>query len=45
MIKDKLREVRERTGMNKKEFAEYIGIKYTTYNNYETGAREPDSEF
>ncbi len=45
MIKDKLKEVRERTGMNKKEFAEYIGIKYTTYNNYETGAREPDSEF
>ena len=45
MIKDKLKEVRERTGMNKKEFDEYIGIKYTTYNNYETGAREPDSEF
>lgn len=45
MIKDRLKEVRERTGMNKKEFAEHIGIKYTTYNNYETGAREPDSEF
>lgn len=45
MIKDKLHEIRERTGMNKKEFAEYIGVKYTTYNNYETGAREPDSDF
>lgn len=45
MIRDKLKEVRERTGMNKKEFANYIGMKYTTYNNYETGAREPDSEF
>ncbi len=45
MIKEKLKEIRERTGMNKKEFAEYIGIKYTTYNNYETGAREPSSDF
>lgn len=45
MIKDKLKEIRERTGMNKKEFAEYIGTKYTTYNNYETGTREPDSDF
>ena len=45
MIKDRLKDLRDKTGMNKKEFAEYIGIKYTTYNNYETGAREPDSEF
>ena len=29
----------------KKEFANCIGIKYTTYNGYETGAREPDSDF
>ena len=34
MIGDKLKEIRERTGMNKKEFAEYIGVKYTTYNGY-----------
>ena len=45
MIGDKLKEIRERTGMNKKEFAEYIGVKYTTYNGYETGAREPASDF
>ena len=45
MIGDKLKEIRENTGMNKKEFANYIGIKYTTYNGYETGAREPDSDF
>ena len=31
--------------MNKKAFANYLGIKYTTYNNYETGAREPASDF
>lgn len=45
MIKDKLKEIRENSNMNKKEFANYIGIKYTTYNGYETGAREPDSDF
>lgn len=45
MIGSKLKEIREKTGMNKKEFAHYIGIKYTTYNNYETEAREPASDF
>nr|DAH03570.1 MAG TPA: Repressor protein CI [Caudoviricetes sp.] len=45
MIKDTLKEIREKTGMNKKEFANYIGVKYTTYNGYETGAREPASDF
>ena len=45
MISEKLKEIREKTHMNKKEFAEYIGIKYTTYNNYETGTREPSSDF
>ena len=45
MIGKRLKEIREKTGMNKKEFADYIGVKYTTYNNYETGAREPASDF
>ena len=45
MIGSKLREIREATGMNKKEFAQYLGLKYTTYNNYETEAREPASDF
>lgn len=45
MIEDKLRELREQTGMNKKEFSEFLGVKYTTYNGYETGAREPGSDF
>ncbi len=45
LIGVKLKEIREKTGMNKKEFADYIGIKYTTYNNYETEAREPASDF
>lgn len=45
MISDKLKKIRENTGMNKKEFAEYLGVKYTTYNGYETGSREPASDF
>ncbi len=45
MIPDKLKEIRESTGMNKKAFARFLGLKYTTYNNYETGLREPASDF
>lgn len=45
MIGEKLKEIREQTGLNKKEFASFIGVKYTTYNNYETGDREPSSDF
>lgn len=45
MIGEKLKEIREQTGLNKKDFANYIGMKYTTYNNYETGDREPSSDF
>lgn len=45
MLNDKLKELRERQGLNKKEFASFLGLKYTTYNNYETGLREPSSDF
>lgn len=45
MIAERLREIREQTGMNKKEFSEFLGLKYTTYNGYETGSREPGSDF
>lgn len=45
IISQRIKEVRENTGMNKKEFAEYLGVKYTTYNGYETGNREPASDF
>ena len=45
MIGEKLKEIRENLGLNKKEFAQYIGLKYTTYNGYETEAREPSSDF
>lgn len=45
MIGEKLKEIRESMNMNKKEFAQYLGLKYTTYNGYETEAREPASDF
>lgn len=45
MIGEKLKELREKMGLNKKEFAQYLGLKYTTYNNYETESREPSSDF
>lgn len=31
--------------MTQKEFAKSLGIGYTTYNGYESGAREPKSDF
>lgn len=40
-IGSKLRELREAAGMNKREVAEKLDMPYTTYNNYETNAREP----
>lgn len=40
-----LRQLRTDIGMTQEAFAESIGISKTTYNNYETGAREPRSDF
>lgn len=36
-----LRMYRERLGINAKDFAAQLGIKYTTYAGYETQGREP----
>lgn len=40
-----LRKLRESLNMTQKEFAASLGIGLTTYNGYETGAREPKSNF
>lgn len=40
-----LKELRESLGMTQAEFGKSIGIAKSTYNNYETGAREPKSDF
>ncbi len=45
MISERLKNIRIKQGFNKTEFAKDIGIPYTTYNNYETGQREPSSDF
>lgn len=42
-VRDKLIELRKRTGMNRREFAEYFGIPYRTMQDWELGNRQmPD---
>lgn len=36
----KLIEIRNKTGMNRKEFAEYFGIPYRTIQDWELGNRQ-----
>ena len=43
-LKERLRLLREETGLTQKDFAKIMNIAKTTYNNYETGKREPDKE-
>lgn len=43
-IADKLLSLREKEGLTKKALVDKLGIKYSTYANYESGAREPNSE-
>lgn len=45
MISDKIKELRESTGMSARKFASEIGLKYTTYYGYEKGTREPGADF
>ncbi len=40
-FQDKLRYYRERSGISGKEFAAQLGIKYGTYNSYESAGKEP----
>ena len=44
--RDKIKELRENTGMNRKEFCEYFGIPYRTVTEWERGTRKmPDYVF
>jgi transcriptional regulator with XRE-family HTH domain len=45
VLANRIKELREKTGLKQKEFAEKLGIKVTTYNGYETGNHEPKSDF
>ena len=45
-IKDKVKELRESTVMNRKEFCDYFGIPYRTVTEWERGTRKmPDYVF
>lgn len=41
----RLKEFRESLGLTQEEFGKSIGVAKSTYNNYETGIREPKSDF
>lgn len=43
-VGEKLKELREGLGYNKREIAEKLDMPYTTYNNYETDNRDVSSE-
>lgn len=40
-----LKQIRESTGLNQKDFGESVGVKKATYSNYETGKTQPGSDF
>ncbi len=44
LIKESLEMLRNTAGLQQKEVAELIGIKYQTYCNYESGRSEPPAE-
>lgn len=42
-IKEQLKEIRSKTGLNRKEFAAYLEIPYRTMTDWERGERQmPD---
>lgn len=42
---DRLREERNRLGLNQSDFAELGGVKLNAQVNYENGSRKPDSGY
>ena len=44
MIGDNLKLIRESEKLNKRQMAQLLDLPYTTYNNYETGTRDPNSD-
>lgn len=43
-ISERLGNLRKRKGLKKTELARELGIPYSTYNHYEIGDREPNSD-
>lgn len=44
MFTEKIKNLRLSRGLNKRQMAELLDLPYTTYNNYEIGAREANSD-
>lgn len=44
MFTDIIKNLRQSRGLNKRQMSELLEMPYTTYNNYETGTREPNSD-
>ena len=44
MFTDIIKSLRQSRGLNKRQMSELLEMPYTTYNNYEIGAREPNSD-
>lgn len=44
MFTEKIKDLRQSRGLNKRQMAEILELPYTTYNNYEIGAREANSD-
>lgn len=44
-MNERLKRLREKMGMNMREFSAFLNVKYTTYAGYENGSREPGSDF
>lgn len=44
MFTEKIKDLRLSRGLNKRQMSELLEMPYTTYNNYETGTREPNSD-
>ena len=45
IIAERLKQLREKQGLNKKQLASAVGIPYGTYNHFEIGDREPNSMY
>lgn len=44
MFTEKIKDLRQSRGLNKRQMAELLELPYTTYNNYEIGVREANSD-
>lgn len=44
MFSERLKELRKKNNITQEQVAKHLGVKRSTYSNYEYGNREPDNE-